>query len=626
MTIRQKTARGLAATGVLLVVTTAVSFFALRGQIRANVDHDMGEATEAIVRQLDLANTLYLRQVESGMRLLKQRALEQGAPRQGGFAPVPGHDAVDLVFGETSTNQDFTIVDATTSLVGGTATFFSRWGEDFVRVSTNVKKDDGSRAIGTILNPRGAAYAKLVDGEAFYGLVNILGKPYVTGYEPVFDARREVIGAYYVGYPLVEMDELGKTIAAMELLDRGFVALIDADDEIVFASASAPEDAAAIAASEQTGGWILEARSFEPWGYRVVAAASTADIAALTTASTARVLGPTLLVFLAIGVAGFLGTRAVLRPLDDVARAVEDVADGDGDLTRRIDYERDDELGRVARGLNRFLEKIQTSIGVIARSAESLSTTGTRLGEVSSIMVRSIGQTTDEAGTVASAAEEVSASATSVAGAAEEMEATIREVAQNASRAADVSGSAVESVKNASTLMNRLSDSSGEIGSVLGLIEEIAEQTNLLALNATIEAARAGDAGRGFAVVASEVKELAEQTARATEDIRSKVASMQGDTEAAVGALEGFSNVIEQIDEVSQSIASAIEEQAATTQEIGTNVTEAARGSRDISESIQKVAQLADDSGGQVRQAAQLGEELSGVTDELKQLMGQFRY
>ena len=626
MTIAQKAGRGIATAAALLLITSTVSFFGLREQIRSTVDETMHESTESIVRQLDLANTLYLRQVDGGMRLLRERASAFGPARLDSVASVAGVPAGALYFGDEPCNDRHAIVDATTAVVGGTATLFSRHGDALVRVSTNVAKADGSRAIGTELAREGAAYGRLMEGEDFRGLIGILGKPYVTAYEPISDDRGEVIGAYYVGYPLVEMEELGRAIGEMRVLDDGFLALVDAAGQIVFASSNAPAEVDRIVGDEAPRGWIVESAVFEPWGYRVVAAASSAEIAAMTAASTAKVLGPSLLVFVAISLLGFLGVKDIVRPLDEVAAAVEAVADGDGDLTRRVAYDRDDELGRVARGINRFIEKIRGSITVIAHSTESLSAAGTRLGQVSETMVSSVNETTGQASSVASAAEQVSMSTNTVASAAEEMQATIQEIAYNASRAATASGGAVESVRNASTIMNRLSSSSGEIGSVLGLIEEIAEQTNLLALNATIEAARAGEAGRGFAVVANEVKELAEQTARATEDIRTKVQSMQSDTEAAVGALDGFAGVIQEIDEVSQSIAGAIEEQAATTSEIGKSVHEAARGSGSISESIQRVAQLAGDSGQQIGEAARLGEKVASVTQELKTLMAQFRY
>jgi len=625
MTIRQKAFRGLYGAGALLLLTSAISFFSLRGEVRDVVAAEMQTSLARVEKQLGLTNDLYLRQVDAGMNLLRREALGRGEPQSSGRAAVVDTEADSLTFGDHVTNEDFAIVDATKAVVGGTATLFSRRDDDFVRVSTNVKKADGSRAIGTILNPDGRAYAKISAGQSYRGLVNILGSPYLTRYDPIFDGGGRTIGIYYVGYPLVEMAELGQEIASMRVLDDGFVALVDEKGEVVFASDNAPEDLVGIAGTERSG-WAVDDRIFDAWGYRVVAAASEGEIAARTFASTAKVLGPCFVVFVLLGALATFGIRAVLRPLDAVGEAVEAVADGDGDLTRRVDYAADDELGRVVNGFNRFLEKIRQSMQAVGNSATLVTETGANIRQITGRLADGVNETTREATSVSSAAEEVSTSTSTVAAAAEEMEATIREIAQNAAQAASTSSGAVSSVSGATAIMQRLSESSGEIGSVLRLIEEIAEQTNLLALNATIEAARAGEAGRGFAVVANEVKELAEQTSRATDDIRGKVESMQGDTEAAVGSLEGFSGIISDIDSFAQSIASAIEEQAVTTQEIGKNVNDTASGSVDISRSIQSVANLAQQSDQQIGEAVGLVERLGSVNAELERVMGQFRY
>jgi methyl-accepting chemotaxis protein len=213
-----------------------------------------------------------------------------------------------------------------------------------------------------------------------------------------------------------------------------------------------------------------------------------------------------------------------------------------------------------------------------------------------------------------------------VAAAAEQLNASIKEIAKNAAEAALVAEHAVQSIEITNVTVSKLGDSSAEIGNVVKVITSIAQQTNLLALNATIEAARAGEAGKGFAVVANEVKELAKETAKATEDISLKIETIQGDTKAAVSAISEISGIIKQINEFQASIASAVEEQSATTNEIGRNVTEAAKGSTDIAENITGVAQTARNTASGASDSQKASAELSNLAVGLQKLVAQFKY
>ena len=205
------------------------------------------------------------------------------------------------------------------------------------------------------------------------------------------------------------------------------------------------------------------------------------------------------------------------------------------------------------------------------------------------------------------------------------MTASIREIAQNATEAASVATGAVGVASQAQDTVASLGESSAEIGQVIKVITSIAQQTNLLALNATIEAARAGDAGKGFAVVANEVKELAKETAKATEDIGRKIEAIQGDTSGAVSAISEISEVIGRINDIQTTIASAVEEQTATTNEIARSVTEAAGGANGIADDISQVASAADDTRQGAQNTLQSATELSTMAAELKAQVGRFR-
>jgi methyl-accepting chemotaxis protein len=206
------------------------------------------------------------------------------------------------------------------------------------------------------------------------------------------------------------------------------------------------------------------------------------------------------------------------------------------------------------------------------------------------------------------------------------MSVSIKEIAKNATEAARVATGAVRVAETANATVGKLGESSAEIGLVIKVITSIAQQTNLLALNATIEAARAGEAGKGFAVVANEVKELAKQTAKATEDISQKIEAIQTDTKSAVDAIGMISGVIGQINDISNTIATAVEEQNATTNEMSRNVTEAARGAGEISKNIAGVAEAAQSTSHGAGDSQKAAAQLSNMSTELRELVAQFKY
>ena len=257
--------------------------------------------------------------------------------------------------------------------------------------------------------------------------------------------------------------------------------------------------------------------------------------------------------------------------------------------------------------------------------AQSLALASEELSAVAKQMTSNSEQTTMQANLVAQASEQVTSNVSSVAASAEELSATVREIARNAHDAARVATAAVHAAVETNKTVTQLGDSSMEIGKVIKVITSIAQQTNLLALNATIEAARAGEAGKGFAVVANEVKELAKQTARATEDISQKIETIQNETRGAVGAIQQIGKIIGQINDFQNTIASAVEEQAATTNEIARNASEAARGSLQISENIATVSVAARNTSEGAANTLASAEELSSVAGELRGLIDGIR-
>ena len=345
--------------------------------------------------------------------------------------------------------------------------------------------------------------------------------------------------------------------------------------------------------------------------------------------------------------------RNITRPVNDAVAGLRDIAEGEGDLTKRLEIHSRDEVGELATWFNTFLDKLQAIIKEISDKAKQLGASSDSLSSLSTQMSTGADNMSAKSDTVASAAEEMSVSVQSVAAAmeqastnvnmvaaaTEEMTSTVNEIAEQSEKGRSIANDAVSQAHNTSVKVNELGEAAKAISKVTEVITEISEQTNLLALNATIEAARAGEAGKGFAVVANEIKELAKQTAQATLEIKSKIAGIQDSTSVTVDEIGQITRVINDVNDIVATIASATEEQLAATKEIAGNIGQASSGIQEVNENLsqssavsagiakdildvnQESAEMSNSSS-QINMSAK---DLSILADELNSMVARFK-
>ena len=521
----------------------------------------------------------------TSLTALRQEALHRGQAQLGASERVAwevlhqGSDEIrlsagKLKVGNATLDGNTAVVDKITSLVGGVATIFN--GRR--RVSTNIRLPDGTRAVGTSLAAGPAQDAVFGRHQPYRGEAQILGKTYLTAYDPILDAKGDVIGVIFVGMPRAEFLTAVR-IAANTIVGSSAIALLVVGCAFCFVARRM------FAPLGRLRGYMEQLAAHDLHG--TVPSADRRD---------------------EIG-----GMARAVQVFKNVMIASDQVA---------IEQAREQKAKQA--GVVRLFGLVAGFEVQVSGMVKTLSSASLELETTAQAMTGNADRTTGQANAVVKASEEAGVGVRTVAAAAEQLAASVAEIARQVHQSSRMSGEAVEEARRADRIVCALADGAKKIGDVVTLINGIASQTNLLALNATIEAARAGEAGKGFAVVASEVKNLAQQTARATEEIGTQIGQIQQATCDVVAAIQGITSRIEEVSGFAGAIAAAVEEQGSVTTEIARSVQHTAASGQQVSDAIANVSQAADDTGVAAGRVLSSAGALARQAKELSSEVGSF--
>jgi len=620
---------GIALAIVLALVITGSTLFALRSLDDANLATRQAHLASEARLLADQLETFHGSLKDNTQRLsgLFERRFASGLSLHAGeTVQVAGQATPALYLGNHLLNNDFQQVDEFQQMTAGIATLFVRSGDDFVRITTNLKKQDGSRAIGTQLDRQHPAYAKLLAGQMYVGRAVLFERNYMTRYVPVNDGNGRIIAVLFVGFDYTDAQNAQfSNLKRFRIGETGSLAIRDEQGQWLVPPANADQPSFSASAPFAEGPWT------------VVASMPLAEIRQVTWSVGLRLaIGSLLAMLLAVAATLWL-LRRKLRPLDDLVRQAN--ALGAGDLNARLAVTSHDEIGQLARSFNKMGEALATMVEHIRGASEQVSGRARSLAGLSAGACEGMDQQSGEITSMAGAVEEFSATSMNIA---DNMAGTERMARDNAQQtrigrtAMDEASSSLRQIAEAlggtATVMDTLGARSQEIGGIVGVITAIAEQTNLLALNAAIEAARAGEQGRGFAVVADEVRGLAARTRQATDEISGMIASIQQQTGHAISTLEQGNQLMQEglqrNDKVAEALA-RIDEQSRVAGEqftvISTATQEQSSTATVLSRNLQSIAQANSEQRDVANELAFTARELEGLAAQLRQEVDRFR-
>jgi len=588
-----------------------------------SVSHMVEMFDQSVNSQVDRFSSMFDKATAGTFTLDESRTIPIG-DRPTPALQLNGHDL----------NLDFTIPDHFTADTGVTATIFARTGENFVRVTTSVKKENGERAVGTLLDNTHPGYATLKSGKPYSGLATLFGKQYITKYVPFKNAAGDIIGVLYVGIDISpDIKALQDKIKALKIGDTGFFYVLNGaagkDRGVLIAGSprDGREQGASLLDLKDAAGHafiadMLDAGTgslrytatdgrdklvsytrYPGWNWVIAGETYVDEVTREVAQMRTTYIGFGLLFVAVLAIIlTMMVRRMVSRPLDAVCQAADRIAGGD--LTTRLHADRQDEVGRLMRAFNGISEGLSAVVTTVRAGTDEINTAAS---EIAAGNLHLSGRTEQQA----SALEET-------ASAMEQLTSTVKQNASNAEQANQLSGDASGVAGQVVQTMQAIHDSSQKIADITGVIDGIAFQTNILALNASVEAARAGEQGRGFAVVANEVRTLAQRAAAAAREIKGLIG-------ASVETVDGGSKLVEQAGVTMHDVVESVHRVSTVIQEIATASREQSDGIDQINIAIGQMDETTQQNAALVEQAAAAAQSLQRQAEQLAAAVSTFR-
>ncbi|WP_277373229.1 methyl-accepting chemotaxis protein [Pseudomonas sp. AA-38] len=653
---RSRIALQLAATlALVLVILIGVStLFALRSLNEANLvtrERHLGSEAALLADQLETFHGSLRDSTQRLAGLFEQRFSNGLQLRADERVGVGSLQTPALYLNGVRLNNEFSEVDDFTRMTAGVATVFVRDGNEFIRITTSLTKEDGTRALGTILDHQHPAYQRLLAGQSYVGRAALFGRNYMTQYTPVRDGSGQVIAVLFVGFDYTDAQKLQfNKLGEFRIGSSGSLALLDEQGQWLVKPAGShaleplPADLGGLIEHPGEGGFWSDgtqefysvARPFAGGPWTVLASMPREEIQAVTwSVGTRLAIGSAITLLLAVAAVVWL-LRRKLRPLGDLVQQAH--ALGAGDLSARLALSSDDEIGLLAHSFNQMGEALSTMVARIRHASQDVSARAQTLSSLSSEAYTGIDQQSGEISSMAGAVEEFSATSQNIA---DNMRDTERLASENAQQtrsgrasmdqASEALVQIAEALNETSRVIDGLGQRSQEIGGIVSVITAIADQTNLLALNAAIEAARAGEQGRGFAVVADEVRNLAGRTREATNEISAMIGSIQSETNSAIATMEQgrqlMQDGLERNSTVAAALAQITERSSAAGEQfavITTATQEQSRTATVLSGNLQNIAHANGEQREVVANLAQTASALDQVAAQLRQEVERF--